>query len=498
VSPGGIGYNPELSMRFQILSHAGLRVQARGIELVIDPWLLGSCYWRSWWNYPPVSPDLIAGLRPDFIYLTHIHWDHFHGVSLRRFPLTTPILVPKGHHDRMKRDLVGLGFRDVRELRHGEGVSVGDGFRLTSYQFLPSLDSAVVVEADGVTLLDANDAKFMGAPLTALLRRHPPIDFVFRSHSSANARLCYEIVDAPDTSLDDEMEYVTSFLAFARRTGARYAIPFASNHCFLHADTFDLNDTVTTPLAVEERARLEPPGGPEVKLMVSGDSWSADGGFSIAPDNRDWFTDRDSRLRAYRDAQQEKLEAFYRKEAAARVSTAQVEKYFATFARAIPAPLRRLYRGIPLTYVLTAGERRSFFEVDLWTGRVTPREDVDPKNPVFEVHTSAFIFKQAMGLDLFAHVPISKRVRYRVEQRTLRRMQLLNYLFILYESDWLPLAEVMWPRFLETWGLRWRELALYGRIVADVATRRRFDQERYIGRTPIRREVSRGGGAAGR
>jgi len=363
-------YTALISMRFQILSHAGLRVEARGVELVMDPWLIGSCYWRSWWNYPPVAPELVASLRPDFIYLTHVHWDHFHGVSLRRFPLTTPILVPKGHHDRMKRDLVDIGFRDVRELRHRESVSLGDGVRLTSYQFLPSLDSAVVIEADGVTLLNANDAKFMGAPLDDLLRRHPPIDFMFRSHSSANARLCYEVVDAPGQTLDDESGYISSFLAFGRRTAARYAIPFASNHCFLHADTFDLNHTVQTPLMVEERARAEPPGGPEVVLMVSGDGWSSESGFSIAADNRRWFRDRDAHLQAYREAQRGKLEAFYRKEAAARVAPGAVEKYFAAFARAIPAPLRRLYRHTPLTYVLRAGERLSCFEVNLSTGQV--------------------------------------------------------------------------------------------------------------------------------
>jgi UDP-MurNAc hydroxylase len=40
-------------MEFQTLSHAGLRVAAGGAELLCDPWLVGSVYWRSWWNYPP-------------------------------------------------------------------------------------------------------------------------------------------------------------------------------------------------------------------------------------------------------------------------------------------------------------------------------------------------------------------------------------------------------------------------------------------------------------
>ena len=72
-------------MFFQILSHAGLRVVAGGRELVCDPWLVGSTYWRSWWNYPPVPRDLVDSLKPDFIYLTHLHWDHFQSASLRRF-----------------------------------------------------------------------------------------------------------------------------------------------------------------------------------------------------------------------------------------------------------------------------------------------------------------------------------------------------------------------------------------------------------------------------
>ena len=81
-------------MYFQTLSHAGLRVVAAGKELVCDPWLVGSTYWRSWWNYPPVPEELVASLKPDFIYLTHLHWDHLQSVSPKRFDPETPVLIP--------------------------------------------------------------------------------------------------------------------------------------------------------------------------------------------------------------------------------------------------------------------------------------------------------------------------------------------------------------------------------------------------------------------
>src|SRR3954467_9848125 len=160
-------------MYFQVLSHAGLHVKGSGISLVCDPWIVGSAYWRSWWNYPPVPAGLAESLRPDFIYLTHIHWDHFHGPSLRKFPRSTRILIPRGSSTRMKRDLHQLGFHDIQELRHGEKRELAPGFFLTSYQFYPFTDSAAIIECKGITLFNANDAKFMGAPLKQILRRHP-------------------------------------------------------------------------------------------------------------------------------------------------------------------------------------------------------------------------------------------------------------------------------------------------------------------------------------
>ena len=44
-------------MKFKILSHAGMTVEGKGKTLLFDPWLIGSCYWRSWWNFPEIDRE---------------------------------------------------------------------------------------------------------------------------------------------------------------------------------------------------------------------------------------------------------------------------------------------------------------------------------------------------------------------------------------------------------------------------------------------------------
>ena len=56
---------------FKIHSHACLEVNTSSSKLLVDPWLVGSCYWRSWWNYPPIQPIDFELLNPDVIYITH-------------------------------------------------------------------------------------------------------------------------------------------------------------------------------------------------------------------------------------------------------------------------------------------------------------------------------------------------------------------------------------------------------------------------------------------
>jgi UDP-MurNAc hydroxylase len=459
---------------FQILSHAGLRVVSGGAELICDPWLVGSTYWRSWWNYPPVPAELVANLKPDFIYLTHLHWDHFQSVSLRRFSPDTQVLIPFDRYDRMVRDLRHIGMRNVREVRHGERVELAPGLALTSYHIAPFItDSAAVIEAEGVTLLNANDAKFAGSPLRQILRSHPKIDFCFRSHSSANPRACYHTTDLAESDQveDDNEHYIRAFSLFMAAVKPRYAIPFASKNCLLHVDVFGMNNLVQTPQMVADYFRqfcADRGLDTKLQIMVPGDMWDSRSGFSIQPN--DWFEDRQSKLDAYRERVGPTMQRQRAKEARTSISLRTVERYFRGLASAVPFFLTRKLRNWEVLLVARSGDKRTGFAVDLYDGgkvRQVASEDFSSFDTRIEFPT--VVLRQALALNMFQHAGISKRVHFYSTRASMPKLKRFVAILEIAESEIFPLRRNFNRRAIRALLPRWREALLYSRVVADVA-----------------------------
>jgi len=458
-------------MEFQVLSHAGLRVSAGGKELICDPWLVGSVYWRSWWNYPPVPKALIESLAPDFIYLTHLHWDHFQSASLRRFRDDLPILVPYDRYGRMTRDLAAIGKTNVHELRHGERIELAPGLALRSFHFSPFVtDSAVAVEAEGVVLLNANDAKFMGGPLKQILRTYPQVDFAFRSHSSANPRACFHYLDAPDEMTDDNDHYLRSFAQFMEVARPRYAIPFASNNCLLHDDVFAMNALTQTPLAVRDhftRYAAERRLDTQIQIMTPGDSWSSVRGFAIA--DHDYFTNRDRHLATYRARVQPALDEQRRREAHAGVSLKGMQRFFERLSRQVPAFLKRPLKGREVLIVSRSEKRTDHFAIDLCAGRVRAVSADQATHFDMRIEYPALILMQALSMNMFSHAGISKRVHFFATRTSMPALKRFVTLCDLKEAEIFPISGLLTRRAIRAALPRWREGLLYGQMLLDLA-----------------------------
>lgn len=306
---------------------------------------------------------------------------------------------------------------------------------------------------------------------------------MFRSHSSANSRLSYEIVDDPDEPVDDIERYIQDFAKTAQATGARYAIPFASNHCHLHRDSWPFNSYIQDPSLVCRYFKEQGIERPEAKVMVSGDSWDSQTGFAIQ--ETDWFADKSRRLEEYREEQQSKLEAFYDQEDRARVNLRLVEKYFRELADKLPWLIRRKLAKTWFTYVLTCDQRPAYiFRINAGQGVVQELPlDTDLSNFTehpLQIHTSAFIFLRSIGYRIFSHMSIGKRVFYKVTKAAKPQMELLNLVFNLEEYGMLPWWRNFKARSLQTWCLRWREIGLYFSLIRDKIVYRRLDFGKYL------------------
>src|SRR5262245_58515053 len=101
-------------MDIETLGHAGLLIRDGDGEplLFTDPWITGSCYWRSWWlqNYP--GDELVAELRRvRYCFISHEHPDHFHTASIRFLGRQIEFLSPELPQEHIARYLADHGYR---------------------------------------------------------------------------------------------------------------------------------------------------------------------------------------------------------------------------------------------------------------------------------------------------------------------------------------------------------------------------------------------------
>lgn len=363
---------------------------------------------------------------------------------------------------------------------------------MRSFHIAPFVtDSALAIEAEGTILLDANDAKFAGAPLAQITSLYPRIDFVFRSHSSANPRANFHTIDAPDELGDDDNEhYLRAFSLFVAALRPRFAIPFASNSCLLHDDTFAMNALAQTPFAVRDHfeAFARDRGlSTQLQIMIPGDRWDSAMGFDLQ--QHDWFDRRDQHLADYRARVAPSLARQDALEAKVSVPLKLVERFFARLAADVPGLLLAKLKGRELLLVARSARATQGFAVDLHGGG-TVREIAEPDFAAFDMRIDfpSLILRQALTSNMFEHAGISKRVHYHATRAAMPALKRFVAILQMAEAELFPLSAHFSRRTMRALLPRWREGLLYARVLVDLARGGNLPdlEERYLERAAPR------------
>lgn len=243
-------------MKITNIKSSTVIVESNGIKVLCDPWLFDGEYYGSWYHYPPleVRDDVFQNI--DYIYLSHIHPDHFSRKTFNYLDKNIPIIIHRYEANFLRRNLENLGF-EVIELVNAAKFSFTKKFSIQVFAadncnpelcgkffgcgILESkfgstqIDSLAVFSDDCFTLLNVNDCPYelSKQTLISIKEIHPKIDFLLVGYAGAGPYpQCFNMTrEALKREVEKKQNnFLIQAKHFIQDVSPRYFMPFAGTY----------------------------------------------------------------------------------------------------------------------------------------------------------------------------------------------------------------------------------------------------------------------------
>lgn len=109
-------------------------------KIVCDPWV-GFGEQNGWLSYPYHNKGvkLLNELKPNYIYISHLHCDHFDTQNLKGYKnKKVTIIIKKFKDKRLKRKIEELGYKNILEIESWKNCKLNNDF---SVSIIPQITS---------------------------------------------------------------------------------------------------------------------------------------------------------------------------------------------------------------------------------------------------------------------------------------------------------------------------------------------------------------------
>lgn len=148
-------------MRWTHLGHACWHVENKGLRLLFDPVIDGRHHGGVFDVWPPRIIDTKA-LKPDFLFVSHRHPDHFDVPSLARLAKLDPDTVVLSPDWLVLQTASRLGFRQVHELPQGQRVDLDQLTLVTTPSLAPDPEWGAIVLNENTAVWNQVDTVIAG------------------------------------------------------------------------------------------------------------------------------------------------------------------------------------------------------------------------------------------------------------------------------------------------------------------------------------------------
>ena len=243
-------------MKIRYIKSATIAIETKGIKILTDPWLVDGEYYGSWFHYPELKIDQAYFDSIDYIYVSHIHPDHFSRKTFELLDKNIPVFIHRYESKFLKANIERLGFSVIElphntpyELRNGVTINIlaadncnpelcakFGGCAVVETKFgSTQIDSLAVIDDGEFTVLNTNDCPIDLAEeaVKNLLQSYEQIDYLLVGYGGAGPYpQCFEMSDEERATAAEKKK--NQFLAYGERyiqlVSPRYYMPFAGTY----------------------------------------------------------------------------------------------------------------------------------------------------------------------------------------------------------------------------------------------------------------------------
>ncbi len=243
-------------MKIRYLKSATVSIETKGVKILTDPWLTDGEYYGSWYHYPkfPFKEDYFSDV--DYIYISHIHPDHFSKATLKLVNKSIPVLIHSYESKFLKQNIERLGF-NVIELQHNTRTHLKNGVYiniLAADNCNPELcanffgcglveskfgstqiDTLSVIDDGDFCLLNTNDCPFALAKDTLKIVKdiYPKIDFLLVGYGGAGPYpQCFHLTEEEKIkgAENKKLQFLGYGLQYINEVMPKFVLPFAGTY----------------------------------------------------------------------------------------------------------------------------------------------------------------------------------------------------------------------------------------------------------------------------
>ncbi len=219
-----------------------------GLRILSDPWYHDGIYHGILFNYPKI-PEAVKKhyieCQPDYIYISHIHQDHFDENTLQHIDKNIPIVIGEFPIPNLINALKQLGFNEIIQKEfdavfslHGHEVCIfsqfsGSSDNIDNETNIPVDTSIYIKDKNGDSVFFAVDNPMQEKHAIAIKQRFGEIDCAILAYSGASI---YPFVFEHYSEVEknrrcDELKEsrLTKFCRLAELIGAKVSIPAAGS-----------------------------------------------------------------------------------------------------------------------------------------------------------------------------------------------------------------------------------------------------------------------------